>query len=89
LGNANPLKGWFALSDQNLSQLRVGIARAERKSKRTGDSAPVVEARREYAAAKIAEHIKRVVDDAPPLTDEQIARISAVLHRGGEPNAAT
>jgi hypothetical protein len=48
-----------------------------------------VEARRDYAAAKIEDYVRRVVDQAPPFTDEQIARISAVLHRGGGPDVAT
>jgi hypothetical protein len=47
------------------------------------DSSAMTEARRDYTAAKIADYIERVLDAWPPLADEQIARISAVLHRGG------
>jgi hypothetical protein len=64
---------------QILPQLRAGIARATRKSQLTGDPTPVVEARRDYAAAKLAEHIKKIIDQAPPLTDEQRARLAALL----------
>jgi len=34
---------------------------------------------REYAAEKIADYITRTVAAAPPLTDEQRARIAALL----------
>jgi hypothetical protein len=67
--------------------MRAGIARAARTSQLTGDPTPEVEARRDYAAAKIEDYVHRVVSTAPALTDEQIARISAVLHRGGGPDA--
>jgi len=42
--------------------------------------------RRDMRAAKLAEHIRRVVDVAPPLTDDQRARLTALLRpSGGEP----
>jgi hypothetical protein len=63
----------------SLMQLRAGIARAEHQSKRTGDTSSVVEARREYYAAKIAEYVKKTADSAPPLTDEQRDMITALL----------
>lgn len=37
------------------------------------------QARRELAEAKIADHIRRVVDAAPPLTDEQRTRLAELL----------
>lgn len=40
------------------------------------------ELRRELKTVTLAEHIKRVVDAAPPLTSEQRDRL-AVLLRGG------
>lgn len=40
------------------------------------------ETSRALAAAKLAAYIERVVDQAPPLTDEQIDRL-ALLLRGG------
>ena len=44
------------------------------------------ELRRDMRAAKLAEHIRRVVDAAPPLTDDQRARLAVLLLRssGGE-----
>jgi hypothetical protein len=44
--------------------------------------------RRELRAAQLAEHIRRVVDAAPPLSDDQRARLAALLTKnkiGGEP----
>lgn len=39
-------------------------------------------ARRDLAAAMLAEHVARVVADAPPLTPEQRDRIAAALWAG-------
>lgn len=38
---------------------------------------------RELAAARIAEYVSRVVADAPPLTNEQRQRLTALLQKGG------
>ena len=35
------------------------------------------------AEAQLTAHIKRVVDQAPPLTDEQRTRLAALLHTPG------
>lgn len=43
------------------------------------DPAAMEEARRNHAAAVIAAHIKKIVDDAPPLTPEQRAELAALL----------
>ena len=64
----------------SLKQLRAGIARA---SKRTGDPISAADKRRDYAAAKLEDYIRRIVDQAPPLTEDQRSRIAALL-RGGE-----
>ena len=64
---------------QLLAQLRAGIARAERDSRRTGDTSPTVDARREYAVAKIEDYVRRTVDAAPPLTDDQRHKLAQLL----------
>lgn len=46
---------------------------------RLGTPEDVDEARRDFTAAKLADYIKRTVDQAPPLTDEQRERIAALL----------
>lgn len=40
-------------------------------------------ARRDLRAAKLEEHIQKVVDEAPPLTDEQRVRLAGLLSGGG------
>jgi len=40
------------------------------------------ELRRELAASRLADHVRRIVAEAPPLTPEQRDRIAALL-RGG------
>lgn len=47
-----------------------------------GDPARIEQTRRDLAAERLASYIAKVVDAAPPLTDEQRDRL-AVLLRGG------
>ena len=49
---------------------------------RAQDDPELVDARRNYRAERLAEHIAKVVAEAPPLTAEQRDRL-AVLLRGG------
>lgn len=49
---------------------------------RAADDPDLIDARRKLREAKLAEHIAHAVDAAPPLTPEQIDRLSALL-RGG------
>lgn len=46
-----------------------------------GDPA-IEDARRDLRAVRLEDHVKRVVDDLPPLTDEQVSRLTLLL-RGG------
>jgi hypothetical protein len=46
------------------------------------DSPLVLEARRDFRAARLEDYIAKTVAEAPPLTDEQRDRL-AVLLRGG------
>lgn len=43
------------------------------------DTEKITAARRDLAATKIAEYVRKTVDAAPPLTDEQRERIAALL----------
>ena len=47
-----------------------------------GDKDAQAEARRELRAAVLADHIKRAVDEAPPLTVDQRSHLADLL-RGG------
>lgn len=60
-------------------RIRAKIARTIQRDQQ----ADVTDLRREFATARIADHIKRVVDAAPPLTPEQRDRL-ALLLRGGD-----
>lgn len=46
---------------------------------RTPDDPELVDARRNMRAERLADHIRRVVDDAPPLTDEQRRKLARLL----------
>lgn len=47
-----------------------------------GDSAASADAARDLRAVKLEEYIQRVVDEAPPLTDEQRSRLAGILVGG-------
>lgn len=49
---------------------------------RTPDDPELLDARRNLRAERLAEHIARVVDEAPPLTPEQRDKLAVIL-RGG------
>jgi hypothetical protein len=55
---------------------------------RRPDDPAIADARRDLAAASLEEYIRRVVDSAPPLTDDQRSRIAALLQAGGDDAAA-
>jgi len=50
---------------------------------RTADDPELVDARQQLAAARLEYHVKRVLAEAPPLTDSQRDRIAQIL-RGGD-----
>ncbi|MGP5522883.1 hypothetical protein ACTXM3_06235 [Glutamicibacter arilaitensis] len=60
-------------------QARAALGVASRR----GDKGAIESARRDLAAAKLAAYVEKVVAEAPPLTDEQRARVSAIVN-GGE-----
>ena len=43
------------------------------------DDPRLADARRDLRAAELEEHVRRIVDDAPPLTAEQRDRLAALL----------
>jgi hypothetical protein len=55
---------------------------------KTGERPPndpeLIEARRNLAAVNLEERIARAIAAAPPLTDDQRNRISALLRTGGD-----
>jgi hypothetical protein len=72
----------MAAPSATVAKLRASLAR--RTQSYPPDHKQVVDARRDFAAAKIADYIAKVVAEAPPLTDEQRVRICALLRAGGD-----
>lgn len=68
----------FPLSTWTHERARIGALSRSRDD----DDPELVAARQNLKAQKLAAHIKRVVDEAPPLTDAQRDEL-AVLLRGG------
>lgn len=61
-----------------LAAQRAAIARATKKFGRTAPE--TIEARRAYAAARLESYVEEIIRDAPPFTERQKARISAILN---------
>lgn len=73
--------------DQKISRPRAKIAALSRS--RTADDPELVEARRDLKAAKLEDYIRRVVAEAPPLTDQQRELLAGLLrpvprHQGAD-----
>ena len=61
---------------------RARIAGYKRRGRPDSDP-DLVNARRELKAARIEEYVRRVVDTAPALSDEQRDRLALLLRAGG------
>ncbi len=74
------------LTEQSVKRRANMASAAARAARRPGDSealAAAQDARRDYFALALEDHIKRIVDAAPPLTAAQRDRL-ALLLRGGD-----
>lgn len=60
---------------------RARVAALSRSRK--PDDPDLTTARRELALARLEDHIRQVVDQAPPLTDEQRSRIASLIEPVG------
>jgi len=49
-----------------------------------GDQDAERDARRDLRAETLKAHIKRVIDEMPPFTDEQLADLAAIIRGGAE-----
>ena len=63
-------------------KLRAQIA-AHKSHGKPDDDPAVVTARQDLKALRLEEYVRKVVSEAPPLTDEQRDRIAAILRAGG------
>ncbi|MGC5246435.1 hypothetical protein ACPXB3_05870 [Gordonia sp. DT219] len=64
---------------------RAKIAALSRS--RTADDPELIAAHRDLRAERLADHVQKVLADAPPLTDAQRERIAALLRVGPRPQA--
>jgi hypothetical protein len=63
----------------DVARERARIAGLIGGGKRSGDDPVVIAARRDLEAAKLAEHIERVVAAMPPLTPAQRMKLAELL----------
>lgn len=73
------------LSEQQRKTRSViaSASRALKKDPSDGRARSALEnATREFRARSLEEHVRQVVDSAPPLTDEQCDRIATLLRSG-------
>ena len=70
---------------ESWKQERARIAGLTRS--RPANHPDLIEARRRMRAELLAEHVAKVVAEAPPLTVEQRERIAAILNVGGPAHA--
>lgn len=65
-----------AITGSELAQARSRLGVVARK----GSQAEVDEARRDFATAKLAAVVEETVAKAPPLTADQVQRLTALLN---------
>lgn len=65
----------------SVARYRAQVAGLSRD--RANDDPDLRDARQNLRAAKLENHIAKVLSEAPPLTDEQRERIAALLRAGG------
>jgi hypothetical protein len=56
--------------------------------RRPPDDPDLLAARRDLKAARLEDHIRRLVDEAPPLSESQRARLAALLAPDGSREGA-
>lgn len=66
------------MAAQTAHMIQGKLAVASRKDRKVSPQR-LADLRRDYAAARIAEFVEREVRKAPPLTAEQLARISKAM----------
>jgi hypothetical protein len=60
--------------------MRARVAALSRD--RAPDDPEYVDAQRQFRTARLAEYVAEVVAKAPPLTDEQLEQVAALLRAG-------
>lgn len=62
----------------------AALSRCVGNGERSADDPELAQARLNLRALRLEEHVRKVVTEAPPLTDEQRDRIAAILRGGGD-----
>jgi hypothetical protein len=57
----------------------AALTRAVRNGERPADDPELLEARRNFTAKRLAEHVETKLAESPPLTDAQLDSIAAIL----------
>ncbi|MGH3556430.1 hypothetical protein [Mycobacterium sp.] len=70
----------MAALSSTVAHHRARIAALSRD--RQPDDPDLLDARRDLAYERLAEHVRKVVDTAPPATPEQLCRIAGILQAG-------
>jgi hypothetical protein len=72
----------------NITDLKMRLMRAEKVARRSGDRSEVDDLRQQYVEAKIEAYVQRVVAEAPPLTEDQKARLRSLFSTAGDRDVA-
>ena len=74
----------------SVAEARSRVAVEVKRSKSRGGDQPerIRRARADLAKAKLEQYIQRVLQDAPPLTAEQLARLAVLLQGGTAPQVS-
>jgi hypothetical protein len=60
----------------------AALKRCIKTGERQPDDPELIEAQQKLATAQLMEHVERIIADWPPLTDEQLDRVAALLRTG-------
>lgn len=69
----------MSLLSPRVADLKMKVMRAEKFAGRSGDRTEVDDLRREYVTAKIEAYVQQTLREAPPLTEDQRARLRSLF----------
>jgi hypothetical protein len=72
----------------DIADLKMRLMRAEKSARRSGDRSEVDDLRHQYVEAKIVAHVRRIVAEAPPLTEDQETRLRSLFPTPGDRDVA-
>jgi hypothetical protein len=78
----HPAQEAFPLSWQSERARIAALKRGIRAGERPADDPALTEAYRNLRAGRLEEHVAKVIADWPPLTEQQIEKVVAMLRTG-------